>query len=52
MEDEDYYKAAEAAPKEEEEVHKHGISWENIKQISSTAWVIILGDSIENIVHG
>ncbi|CAG5106592.1 Oidioi.mRNA.OKI2018_I69.chr1.g2910.t2.cds [Oikopleura dioica] len=42
----------ESAGKNDDEVHKHGISWKNIKQISSTAWVIIVGDSIENIVHG
>jgi len=37
---------------EEDRIHKHGISCENLKMISGTAWVIIIGDSIENIVHG
>ena len=37
---------------QDERIHKHGISCENLKMISGTAWVIIIGDSIENIVHG
>merc|ERR1712130_63490 len=37
---------------DEGQIHKHGISCENLKMISGTAWVSIVGDSIENVVHG
>ena len=37
---------------EEKGYHKHGFSWENIKTIQSTAWLTVVGDAVENIVHG
>ena len=35
-----------------EKEHKHGISCSNIRKISKTAWVIVAGDCIEQVVHG
>ena len=36
----------------DEAYHKHGFSCANIKQIRSTAWLTVIGDAIENVVHG
>jgi hypothetical protein len=46
------YEPEKPVADENDRIHKHGMSCDNLRMISGTAWIIIIGDSIENVVHG